>query len=134
MVPLKKLLKIFSFPIVVLLLHIVVLPIGIYQTYPSFDIPMHFLGGLSVAITYCLLLKFFQSEKYLGKTNKAVFFLFVISLVVFTAVLWEFFEFIITQLSSFNAQIGLEDTMLDLFMGLIGGICGYFLPIKRLKK
>ena len=91
----KNLLKMFLFPIFILLVHIILIPTGIYETYEWFDIPMHFLGGLSIAISYSKLIKYLEKEKIINKTPVEIFPVFIISFVVLTAVLWEFCEFIL---------------------------------------
>ena len=124
---LKKLLKIFSPPIIVLSSHIILIPIGAYTFYPWLDIPMHFLGGLSVYLTYSMLFEWMKKKGEVGKMNELIFFLFMISLVVLTAVLWEFMEFILDRMTASYTQLGLADTMGDLFLGIIGGVFAYFI-------
>ncbi|MBI2451673.1 hypothetical protein HYV50_01180 [Candidatus Pacearchaeota archaeon] len=127
MLIIKKILKIFKLPIAILLLHIFLVPLGIYEKYLWFDIPMHLLGGLSVAMSYLALLKLMQSKKRLQMPEQ-ILFVFVVSLVALTGILWEFSEFILDILTtSIKAQQGLTDTMSDLFFNLIGGVFGYFL-------
>jgi len=127
---LKQIAKAFIPPVLVLVIHLVAIAtLNVYMFYPWFDIPMHFLGGLAVALTYATIMKQLQKEKYIGKIPPLAFFIFLISLVALTAVLWEFLEFITDQTIAINYQLGLKDTMGDLFLGLIGGIAGYF--IKR---
>ncbi|MEK6800311.1 MAG: hypothetical protein AABY05_00090 [Nanoarchaeota archaeon] len=123
----KKLLKIFSPPIIVLSSHIILIPIGAYTFYPWLDIPMHFLGGLSVYLTYSMLFEWMKKKGEVGKMNELIFFLFMISLVVLTAVLWEFMEFILDRMTASYTQLGLADTIGDLFLGIIGGVFAYFI-------
>jgi len=123
--------KIFIFPILVLAFHMLIVPLNFYVFYPWIDIPMHFLGGLSVCLSYLALLKEARKEKYLGEMKKFVLFVFIISMVAITAVLWEFFEFSIDLIFKTQAQGGLADTMSDLFFGLVGGITGFFLKLRQ---
>ena len=83
--------------------------------------PMHFLGGISVSITYFLILKYLQKENYL-KINSLMRIIFVIALVSLTAVFWEFLEFSATYITGLNLQGNLNDTMQDLFFGIFGGL------------
>jgi hypothetical protein len=46
---------------------------------------------------------------------------FLFSLVATAAVLWEFGEFAIDYLFRTSAQSGLQDTISDMFLGLVGG-------------
>lgn len=123
----KTIIKIFAFPALVLALHTILIKIlDIYLLYPWFDIPMHFVGGLAVSTSYFLLLKHAQKKNYLGKMHETAFFAFVIALVGLTAVLWEFAEFIADAVIQINSQLSLADTMADLFLGLVGGVVGFF--------
>ena len=83
--------------------------------------PIHFLGGIAVSITYFLTLKYLQRENYLRLDNLARI-IFVFALVSLTALFWEFFEFSAEYLTGFNLQGSLNDTMVDLFLGLFGGL------------
>jgi uncharacterized membrane protein YjdF len=82
---------------------------------------MHFLGGASIALTYFLTLKFLQKENYF-KLNAFFNIFFIFALVSLTAVLWEFLEFSLTYITGFSLQGNLSDTMLDLFLGMLGGL------------
>ena len=117
--------KIFSPPIAVLVIHFFILFIGVYNVYPDVDIPAHFMGGFSAAWSFVLLFKFAYEEKLIGEMNPLVFFVFVVSLVSLTAVLWEFFEFGLDTFFNLHTQLSLRDTMGDLFFGLVGGVCGF---------
>lgn len=122
----KELIKIIAPPALVMLFHITISFLNIYEFYPWADIPMHFLGGLAIAISFSIILKILQRKKHLGKMRNYLFFLFIISLVALTAVLWEFVEYTLDlALNSTYFQGSLTDTIWDLFFGLIGGIFGY---------
>ena len=121
----------FIFPVFVLITHVVLLFLfNIYEVFPWFDIPMHFVGGVSLGITYFLILQFSQKENYL-KINSFFKVLFIFALVSLTAVFWELFEFSAELISGLNLQGSLEDTMLDLFLGMFGGLfAAIFLEIQ----
>lgn len=123
----SKIIKTFKFPAVILLIHLILIYFNLYSIKEWIDIPMHFLGGFAVAFTYRSILKILQKNNYLGKINNLILFIFIISLVALTAVLWEFAEFIMDFIFKFNAQASLEDTMLDLFLGLVGGLAGFLI-------
>jgi len=86
---------------------------------------MHFIGGVVIGRSYFLFLKFVQEKEYLGQTHVFIFFIFVISLVALTIVAWEFLEFLSDYLFNTNAQPSLDNTIQDMFLGLLGGLCGY---------
>lgn len=121
----------FIFPVFVLIAHVFLLFVfNIYKIFPWFDIPMHFIGGASLALTYFLTLKFLQKEGYF-KLNSFFNTLFIFALVSSTAVLWEFFEFSLTYITGLSLQGNLSDTMLDLFLGMLGGFfTAIFLEVK----
>ena len=132
-----ELLKIFSPAILTLIVHTYLDINNIYQLTGWMDLPMHFLGGVGIGVSYFLFLKFLQRENYLGGMHKFIFFVFVISLVSITAVGWELFEFFIdlsglkTDLTS---QPSVQDTMVDFILGILGGIIGYVLTFKFSKR
>ena len=118
---LKTIAWFFIFPVFVLVAHLfLLLFFNFYSIFPWFDIPMHFIGGISLGITYFLILQFFQKKNYLRMDS---FFkvLFIFALVSLTAVFWELFEFSAEFLTGFDLQGTLNDTMLDLFLGMLGG-------------
>ena len=119
---LKTILWFFLFPVFVLIVHVLLLFVfEVYLIFPWLDIPMHFLGGASIALTYFLTLKFLQKENYF-KLNAFFNIFFIFALVSLTAVLWEFLEFSLTYITGFSLQGNLSDTMLDLFLGMLGGL------------
>ena len=85
---------------------------------------MHFIGGFAIAYTFCLFLGFFKEQKILEIKNKFVFFLVVVSFVALIAILWEFYEFLMFYFFRIQMQPSLNDALLDLFMGLLGGVFG----------
>lgn len=112
----------FIFPIFVFVTHLSLLLFSnLYEIFPWFDIPMHFFGGMSVGITYFLTLGYLQKKNYL-RMNSIIKIIFVFALVSLTAVFWEFFEFLAEYSTGLNLQGNLDDTMLDLFFGVIGGL------------
>ena len=94
---------------------------GLYTMYPWLDIPMHFFGGASVAVTYFLILRFLQEKHQLVLPGSARI-MFVWGLVALTAILWELFEYSTTIITGLGLQGDLPDTMFDQFLGLVGGI------------
>ena len=103
----------------------------VYSALPWFDMPIHFIGGVSVSMTYFFILKYLQKENYL-KINGLIRIIFVFALVSLTAVFWEFFEFSVTYITGLGLQGNLDDTMLDLFLGMLGGLLTVtFLEIRK---
>jgi hypothetical protein len=120
-----RVLGFFLFPLLVFLLDIVlnfVFDLG--KTFPSQDIPLHFLGGFSIAYSFVLLLNFFKEEKLLALNAKSIFILVIVSLVCLAAVLWEFYEFLMFLIFELNMQPSVNDIVGDLFFGFLGGLAG----------
>ena len=117
-----RILSFFAFPAILFFFSLCIGEVfDVYLIFPWVDIPMHFLGGFLIAYMATLFIKFFREENLLRINNRLVFVLIVVSLVGTIAVLWEFWEFFMDYFFYLNWQPSLEDTLLDLFMGLFGG-------------
>ena len=131
----KRLSKIFLFPLLVLVTHIILTyGFNIYSIAEWFDIPMHFIGGISMGASYTLFLLMIQKDNQLGKVNPVFFVIFVISLSAATAVTWEFLEFSSDYLFHTHMQPSLADTIGDLFLGILGGTMSCLLTYYLNKK
>ena len=108
-----KLATCFYLPPLVLLLHFICLKLGLYFT-GLLDIPMHFLGGGAIAYSCILVLRKVKDKVIINHSFFEI--LIIVSLVGLSAVLWEFSEYI------FGMGLGIDDTLLDLCMGLVGGL------------
>lgn len=115
------LLKIALPPILILIIHFILSFNKAYFYINWIDMPMHFFGGASIGITYSLLLIKMQQDNYLAKLDKIMMLVFIISMIGLTAVLWEFLEFGSDQIFGTTMQPSIRDTMMDLFLGLLGG-------------
>jgi peptidoglycan biosynthesis protein MviN/MurJ (putative lipid II flippase) len=108
-------------PIFVFTIHVFLsLGLHIYILLPWMDIPMHYLGGLSIAYSLFLLLIFLKERGIITHLDRVIELTFVFTLVATIAVFWEFSEFSMDQLLGTNVQISLQNTMQDLFMGIVG--------------
>lgn len=114
-------LSIFWFPLCVFLLHIFLSRgLQFYILVPWIDIPMHYLGGLSMAYSMFLSLAFLKKEGIITPLNSIIELTLTFTLVATIAVFWEFAEFSMDQLIGTNVQISLQNTMQDLFIGILG--------------
>lgn len=95
---------------------------AMYQRYPNFDIPMHFLGGLSMAITGFYLIKIAENYQWIRITNKLLCIFIIVCFVAFVATLWEFHEFLMDFYLGTHMQVNEADTMLDMFLGVFGAL------------
>lgn len=117
----KKLVRIFALPILLFCLQLVMVFGGVYERYNWPDIPMHVLGGFFIAYSFSLAVTYFQERKILSDLNVLSRSIFLFALTSSAAVIWEFGEFTLDFFFDTVAQASLEDTMLDMFLGLVGG-------------
>lgn len=90
-----------------------------YILYPWLDMPTHFCGGL--AITYFYLVAGTHSQALTGRIPKPVHLLMALGLTAITAVVWEFLEYSSDVMLGTKMNLGVADTLSDLFFGLAGG-------------
>ena len=101
--------------------HAVISLSGAYKRYPAIDIPMHVVGGAAIAFFFerCFV-RLARPEVSLQIVNIARY-LVVFALTVTAATFWEFGEFLFDRAFGTHTQAGLEDTLLDMLLGIIGG-------------
>ena len=117
----KKLIGFFALPTLLFCLHLILVFLGLYKRYIWPDIPMHVLGGVFIAYSFSLTVTYFQQRKILSQLNVLSRSIFLFALTSLATVIWEFGEFTLDSLFGTCAQASLEDTMLDMFLGLVGG-------------
>jgi hypothetical protein len=118
----NKLVRIFALPILLFCLQLALIALGFYERHPWLDIPMHVLGGIFIAYSFSLAVTYFQERKILSELNVFSRSIFLFGLTSVAAVIWEIGEFTLDFFFDTVAQAGLEDTMLDMFLGLVGGM------------
>jgi len=92
----------------------------LFKLYPALDMPCHFLGG--VAITYFYRVAIKHSQKFVGAIPFPVQILLAFTCTGTTTVLWEFYENFADAFLGTHMVRGLEDTLVDLLMGLSGAL------------
>jgi hypothetical protein len=92
-----------------------------YEHFPSLDIPMHFLGGVAIAYFFHRASIAASEWGVIGPFHRVTHAVLVVSLTCTATVLWEFAEFIADRFGA-HSQLGLEDTLGDMLMGICGGI------------
>ena len=97
------------------------LVLNAYSWWPDFDIPMHFAGGVAIAYFFGGCYRTASQFGLLGQPSAAVFPPMILGLTSLAAVVWEFAEFVADRQFGLHTQPGLEDTLFDLLMGLLGG-------------
>ncbi len=90
----------------------------LYDLYPFLDIPTHFLGG--VAITYLYRSAIRNSQTIIGEIPLPIQIMLAFTSTGTTAILWEFYENFLDHFFGTHMVRGLEDTLMDLFLGLSG--------------
>jgi hypothetical protein len=86
------------------------------------DIPMHFLGGLWVAL---FSLAWLFRSPYVGSNERSPFFvwMFALAVTLLVGLVWELFEFNLSTIVGFSER-DLGDTLLDLVMDVAGAVSG----------
>lgn len=93
-----------------------------YAHFPGLDIPMHFLGGMAIAYLFHRASIIASAYGIIGPFHRVTHTVLVVSLTCTAAVFWEFAEFTVDRLFRAQSQLGLEDTLADMFLGICGGI------------
>jgi len=115
-------------PILVFVFHVIASKgFDAYEHFPLLDVPMHFIGGLAICYFFAICTKAPHTSLLLGQHTKFSLFVMLVALTGTTTVVWEFAEWISDQYFSQNAQLGVSDTMLDMFLGLLGGVIVAFI-------
>ena len=118
-----RILSFFIFPAFVFFLSLFLSSVfDLYDVLWWFDIPMHFLGGVSVGYMSVLFLRFWKEENLIQIRSKFLFVLIVVCAVSFIAVLWEFWEYFMVNYFNLDWNLGYEDSLFDLLMGMLGGL------------
>ncbi len=116
------------FPLAVFLAHeLCAHVLHAYARWPSIDIPLHFFGGLAIAYFTGGVLRVAAARGLVRAPDPILRVLLLFALACTAAVFWEFAEWLADRTIGTACQLGLDDTLLDLFMGLLGGFA-YLLP------
>lgn len=107
-------------PLGVVGFYLIGLAIDLFDNFPFMDIPTHFMGG--VAITYFYRVAIRNSQRLVGDIPLPIRIIFAFTCTGTTAVLWEFYENIMDRFFGFQMVRGLEDTLVDLILGLSGAL------------
>lgn len=91
-----------------------------YVTAPSLDMPTHFFGGM--AMTYFYMAAINNSQSLVGIIPRLIQMFLSIGLIAITAILWEFLEYASDLALNTKMNLGVSDTLSDLFFGLFGGV------------
>ena len=92
-----------------------------YTHYPRLDIPMHLLGGATIGYFFHRASILASARGILGPFHRLTHVILVFALTCTAAVFWEFAEFVTDRFFHTQAQLGLQDTLGDMFNGICGG-------------
>ena len=106
-------LSVFGFYVFGLLTHL-------FDNFPHVDMPTHFLGGVTITYFYRAAIR--NSQKVVGDIPLPIRILFAFTCTGTTAVLWEFYENFADHFLGTHMVRGLEDTIVDLLMGISGAL------------
>jgi len=114
-------------PILVFVLHVFISRVlNGYILFPPVDIPMHFFGGVAMAYFLAASFAALPGDAVRGDLRVVAQFVFVVSLTATASIFWEFAEFTSDAVLDTQAQLGLEDTLLDMALGVAGGVSFVF--------
>lgn len=92
----------------------------LYWQYLWLDIPIHFLGGVVVALGVLSVFAFHEEYTFVRGLVHTLAFVCIVGL------LWEAFEFT-AGIPIIEKNAVVADTILDLIMDVVGGFVGYLL-------
>lgn len=123
------------FPITIFVLYLILIfGINIYSIFPNFDIIMHFTGGIAIAYFFIYLVKYLMDHGFLGKPSFFNIVLLIFLLTCSATVFWEFSEWIIDTILNIKTQVDASDTILDMFLGILGGSLITIIMVKKVFK
>ena len=108
--------------------------VHIYWFWPRADMPLHFLGGMSIAYFVSGGWRFLSRQGAEPRQTALLELVLIVSLTATAAVFWEFGEFAGDQLFGFNLQVNLLNTMQDLILGMAGGFVIFFVRVWQLRR
>src|SRR5687767_14217848 len=107
-------------PISVLIFYLIGRTLQLFDLFPRLDIPAHFIGG--VAITYFYRSAIRHSQGIVGVIPGFIQILLAFTCTGTTIILWEFYENLFDFVFGTLMVRGLEDTILDMLLGLLGAL------------
>lgn len=110
-------------PLAVLGLHILGSKVlGAYAAFPDLDVPMHVLGGMAIGYFFWRSAITAHGQIALGSLGLGGRAVLSAALTATSTLVWECAEWTGDRLGFTSAQAGLDDTMLDMVVGALGGV------------
>ena len=100
-----------------------------YSSISQFDMFMHTLGGIFVAVWGAALL-----YPLLKDQKKAIWIIVLTAFVLIVGFLWEVFEFSVQGIVRVETLANIPDSISDMVFDMIGGILGTFFVLFRLAR
>lgn len=97
--------------------HVIALELFLYWRFWWFDIPVHFIGGVVVALGVFTL-----HDLRIVIPARLLQLIPVLLLVILVAMVWEVYEILIGTPIESDFML---DTLTDIGMGILGGLAGY---------
>jgi len=107
-------------PLSIIAFYAVGLALHLYDLFPSLDLPSHLMGG--VAITYFFRSAIKNSQSLVGDIPILIQIIFAFTCTGTTIIFWEFYENLLDLFFGTHMVRGLEDTIVDMFLGLLGAL------------
>lgn len=101
----------------------------LFKLFPPLDIPFHLLGGIVITYFYRVVIR--HAQKLVGEIPHPVQVLFAFTCAGTTTILWEFYENILDFFTGTHMVRGLQDTIMDLLLGLAGALIFSLFSQKR---
>ena len=107
-------------PLAVICFYAIALALHLYDLFPPLDIPSHILGGM--AITYFYRSAIRNSQYIVGDIPVLIQSIFAFTCTGTTIIFWEFYENLLDFFFGTHMVRGLEDTIVDMLLGLVGAL------------
>ena len=107
-------------PLSIIAFYAIGLALHLYDLFPPLDLPSHLLGG--VAITYFFRSAIKNSQRIVGDIPIPIQIIFAFTCTGTTIIFWEFYENLLDLFFGTHMVRGLEDTIVDMFLGLLGAL------------
>jgi len=116
-------------PLSVVAFYLFGLSIHLFYFHPFVDIPTHFMGGVTITYFYRAAIR--NSQKIVGDIPLPIQIVLALTCTGTTTVFWEFYENFMDRFFSTQMVLGLEDTIKDMALGLLGALVLSLLYRKR---
>jgi hypothetical protein len=110
-------------PLLVFGIHVLAFVFNAYENHPLVDVPMHFFGGVAIAFFFHRLLVSDASPVNMMRRFQGITYpTFVLTATCTAAVFWDCAEFLVDWWFGTRFLGGVNDTIGDLFWGVVGGL------------